>query len=228
MTSLRPAAMAFDAIAPTFDSRFGGWLSVSAQRRAVRGALVREFPSAGRILELGGGTGEDASFLAERGYKVVLTDPSPAMVNIANAKLGAMGPRAEVAAAEDMQSFAERHFAAGGETFEGAFSNFAPLNCVADLSRVAGGLAHLLRPGAPAMLVVFGTLCPGEMVTEVLRGRPHLALRRLMRGEAPAKLAKHAFHVVYHRKREMMRAFAPWFCAGETHRYWSNRTSQRR
>jgi SAM-dependent methyltransferase len=211
MTSLRPAAIAFDAIAPTFDSRFGGWLSVSAQRRAVREALVREFPRAGRILELGGGTGEDASFLAEDGYEVLLTDPSPAMVDVANLKLKPLGARAEVAAAEELQAFAERYFASGGERFEGAFSNFAPLNCVVDLSQVARALAHLLQPGAPAMLVLFGTLCPGEMVTEVLRGRRHLALRRLMRGEVPARLAKREFHVVYHRKREMMRAFAPWF-----------------
>jgi SAM-dependent methyltransferase len=211
MTSLRPAAIAFDAVAQIFDSRFGGWHSVSAQRRAVREALMREFPRAGRILELGGGTGEDASFLVERGYDVLLTDPSPTMVDIANAKLGPLGGRAEVAAAEDMQTFAERHLAAGGDKFEGAFSNFAPLNCVVDLSQVARGLAHLLKPGAPAMLVLFGTLCPGEMVTEVLRGRHHLALRRRMRGEAPARLAKREFHVVYHRKREMMRAFAPWF-----------------
>jgi hypothetical protein len=82
---------------------------------------------------------------------------------------------------------------------------------VADLSPVARGLARLLKPGAPAMLVLFGTLCPGEMVTEVLRGRPRLALRRLMRGEAPARLAKREFHVVYHRRRAMIRAFAPWF-----------------
>lgn len=211
MTSLRPAAIAFDAIASTFDSRFGGWLSVAAQRRAVREALVREFPRAGRIFELGGGTGEDASFLAERGYQVLLTDPSPTMVDLANAKLGPLGARAEVMAAEEIETFAESHFAAGGERFEGAFSNFAPLNCVADLSPVARGLAHLLEPGAAAMLVLFGTLCPGEMVTEVLRGRPHLALRRLMRGEAPARLAKREFHVIYHRRREMMRAFAPWF-----------------
>jgi SAM-dependent methyltransferase len=211
MTSLRPAAIAFDAIAPVFDSRFGSWLSVSAQRRAVRKALVREFPRGGRILELGGGTGEDASFLAERGYEVLLTDPSPTMVDIANAKLAWLGTRAEVAAAEEMPCFAERHFAAGGERFDGAFSNFAPLNCVVDLPQVAQGLAHLLKPGAAAMLVLFGTLCPGEMVTEILRGRRHLALRRLVRGEAPARLAKREFRVVYHRKREMVRAFAPWF-----------------
>ena len=61
------------------------------------------------------------------------------------------------------------------------------------------------------MLVVFGTFCPGEMVVEVLRGRPHLALRRFKRGEAPARLAKHEFSVVYHRRVELMRAFAPWF-----------------
>lgn len=211
MASLRPAAIAFDAIAPTFDSRFGGWLSVAAQRRAVRAALMGEFPSAGRILELGGGTGEDARFLAERGYDMLLTDPSPAMVEVARSKLEPLSMRAEVAAGEDAELFAEQYLAAGGELFDGAFSNFAPLNCVADLSPVAGGLARLLKPGAAAMLVLFGTFCPGEMVTEVLRGRPHLALRRLMRGEASARLAKREFHVVYHRRRAMMRAFAPWF-----------------
>ncbi len=107
MTSLRPAAVAFDAIASTFDSRFGSWLSVAAQRRAVREALMREFPRAARILELGGGTGEDASFLAERGCDGLLTDPSPTMVGIANLKLEPLGGRAEVAAAEDIQAFAE-------------------------------------------------------------------------------------------------------------------------
>ena len=64
--ALRPAAIAFDAVAPIFDSRFGAWQSVSAQRRAVRAALLHAFPPGGYILELGGGTGEDAAFLAQR------------------------------------------------------------------------------------------------------------------------------------------------------------------
>ena len=55
MPPLRPAAFAFDAIAPVFDSRFGDWRSVAAQRRAVRAALLRAFPRRGHILELGGG-----------------------------------------------------------------------------------------------------------------------------------------------------------------------------
>jgi SAM-dependent methyltransferase len=209
--SLRPAALAFDAIAPAFDARFGAWRSVAAQRRAVRGALLRAFPEGGHILEVGGGTGEDASFLAERGFDLLLTDPSPAMVAQAHAKLAPLGGRAEVADGEEMVEFAARHLAAGGAMFDGAFSNFAPLNCVGDLRPVARGLATLLKPGAAAMLVLFGTFCPGEMMVETLRGRPHLALRRCKRGSAPARLAKRDFHVVYHRRAAMERAFAPWF-----------------
>ncbi|MGB3631312.1 MAG: methyltransferase domain-containing protein, partial [Terracidiphilus sp.] len=85
--TVSPAARAFDAVAPQFDARFGAWLSVAAQRRAVREALLTAFPRCGQILELGGGTGEDACFLASRGFRVTLTDPSPAMVSIARAKL---------------------------------------------------------------------------------------------------------------------------------------------
>ena len=208
---LRPAALAFDAVAPTFDSRFGAWRSVAAQRRAVRTALLRVFPAGGHILELGGGTGEDATFLAERRFDLLLTDPSPTMVELARTKLEPLGAKAEVTAGEEMEDFATSHLSSGGAMFDGAFSNFAPLNCVADLEPVARGLARLLKPDALAMLVLFGTFCPGEMVVEMLRGRPHLALRRCKGGEAPARLAKREFRIVYHRRAAMRRAFSPWF-----------------
>jgi SAM-dependent methyltransferase len=208
---LRPAAEAFDAIAPCFDQRFGSWLSVAAQRRAVRPALLREFPAGGSILELGGGTGEDAAFLAARGFDLFLTDPSPNMVSLASAKLSPFGGRTEMVAGEELETFASRYLLEGGRLFDGAFSNFAPLNCVADLKPVARGLAKMLNPGAAAMLVMFGTFCPGEMLTELLRRRPKMALRRCWRGEMPARLAQREFRVVYHRRSALVRAFAPWF-----------------
>jgi len=132
-------------------------------------------------------------------------------VERAKAKLAPLGSQAEVCAAEEIEDFASNHISAGKSLFDGAFSNFAPLNCVVDLKPVARGLARLLKPGAPAILVLFGTFCPGEMLVEVLRGRPHLALRRRKHGEVPARLSKREFHVVYHRRAAIVTAFAPWF-----------------
>ena len=209
--SLRPAAFAFDAVAKEYDLRFGEWGSVNAQRRAVRSALLREFPEHGYILEMGGGTGEDATFLVKCGRRVLLTDASPAMVSIARSKLFPLGAMAEIVAAEDIEQFAARHLCAGGQRFDGAFSNFAPLNCVSSLDGVARGLSRLLKPGAPAMLVLFGTFCPGEILTELLRGRPDSALRRRQLDEVPARLASRKFSVTYHRCAELRRSFAPWF-----------------
>ena len=211
MNALRPPALAFDAIATGFDQRFGAWQSVAAQRRAVRSALLRAFPKQGHILELGGGTGEDAVFLAERGFNVFLTDPSPAMVSVAKKKLLPFGGKVAIASGEEMEILAQKHLAGGVCRFDGAFSNFAPLNCVAELRPVARGLFHLLKPGAPLLLVMFGVFCPAEMVTEILHGRPRLALRRLKRGEAPARLGGREFRVVYHRRAELIRTFYPWF-----------------
>lgn len=208
---MRPAALAFDAAAPGFDRRFGEWLSVAAQRRAVRCALVAAFPAGGRIFEIGGGTGEDALWLAERGFDLFLTDAAPNMVELSANKLARFGGRAEIMSAEDMEQFAERHLAAGGGGFDGAFSNFAALNCVADLAPFGHGLARLLRPGSVAMLVLFGTFSPGEIIVECLRGRPRQSLRRFARTDVPARLGGKDFVVRYHRACEIQAAMRPWF-----------------
>ncbi len=208
---LRPAAMAFDAIAPMFDARFSDWRSVAAQRRVVRHALLQTLPKNGRVLELGGGTGQDALWLAQNGFCVTLTDVSPAMVEMARAKLAPFGSRAEVIAAEDFERFAEDHLHKSGAPFDGAFSNFAPLNCVDDLAPVGRGLARLVKPGSAIMLVLFGILSPGEIVVETLQGRPGQALRRFRRGPVAARLGGQDFTVTYHRAAAIYGTMRPWF-----------------
>lgn len=211
IAALRPAPNAFEQIAHTFDERFGPWLSVAAQRRAVRSALLQAFSPGSRILEVGGGTGEDAAFLAAYGLEVLLTDASPTMVALAQRKLARFGGRAELLAGEEMEQFAARHLGAGGALFDGVFSNFAPLNCITDLQPVARGLARLLKPDAPALLVLFGRCCPGEIATEILRGRAHQALRRFRHRAVAARVAGCEFSIVYYSARSVQRAFAPWF-----------------
>ena len=211
MASLSAAALAFDAVAPEFDARFGDWQSVAAQRRAVRRIMLATLPANAHVLELGGGTGEDAVWMAQRGFQVLLTDASPAMVEAASAKLAPLGALAEVAAAEDLPRFALAHETRGGRPFDAALSNFAPLNCVDDLAPVARGLAALIRPGGHAMLVLFGCHAPGEMLVETLRGRPRQALRRLASGPRPARIGAANFTIVYHRGHAVKNAMAPWF-----------------
>jgi SAM-dependent methyltransferase len=201
------AARAFDAIADVFDRRFAAWESVAAQRRAVRSELARAFPPGSSIVEIGGGTGEDAIWLADRGRSVLLTDISPRMVQCARAKFaGREGLRARVAAAERLETLALQ-----GERFDGAYSNFAALNCVENLAPVARNLASLIRPGGSALLVVFGTFCLGEWLVEGIRRRPTAMFRRLSRKPVHARMGGNEFSVRYFKSSELAAAMAPWF-----------------
>jgi SAM-dependent methyltransferase len=206
-TDLPLPARAFDGVADTFDERFGAWESVAAQRRAVRQELAQAFPPGSSVLEIGGGTGEDALWLAQRGRNVLLTDVSPRMVQRARSKFaGHPGLRAEVAAAEELH-----RLDVGGKVFDGAFTNFAALNCVDDVVPVASGLAGLVRPGGTIILVLFGTCCPGEWLTEGFRGRPGAMFRRFRRKPVGARLGGNVFDVRYFRRNELISALAPWF-----------------
>ncbi|MGE5344606.1 MAG: class I SAM-dependent methyltransferase [Acidithiobacillales bacterium] len=200
-------------MAGRFDERFGSWASVASQRRAVRRELLAAFPEGASLLELGGGTGEDALFLAGRGRRVLVTDGAPGMVERTRRKAEAAGLadriEAETVAIEELSGFASRRASAGAPAFDGAYSNFAAFNCVSDLSAAGRALARCLSPGARALLVVFGPFSPGEAVTLLCRGRPRAAFRRLSR-TATARIEGREFAVSYPRPREFARAFAPW------------------
>lgn len=209
--ALSLAAAAFDASADGFDTRFGAWQSVAAQRDAVRRALLSAFPPRSRLLEIGGGTGEDAAWLSARGRHVLLTDASPRMVAVAATKLRTSEMRPRVLSAETLGTLADERAATAAPPFDGVFSNFAALNCVDDLRSLREPLARLVRPGGRAMLVLFGTSAPGEVVTQLARGDAAAAFRRRHRGAVSARLGGRAFTIRYHRCRDIVAALAPEF-----------------
>ncbi len=105
-----------------------------------------------------------------------------------------------------------------GPCFDGAYSNFGPLNCEPELGRVARDLAEMLPPGAAFLCSVMNRWCAWEIGWGLLRLRPREATRRLGRGwvaaamsagpgEAPSRLP-----VRYFTPREFARAFRPSFC----------------
>jgi SAM-dependent methyltransferase len=113
-------------------------------------------------------------------------------------------------AGEELDVFADRH-PQFHQAFDAVFSNFAALNCIPDLTSVLRGMARVVKPGGCAILVLFGTFSPGEIITEFLRGRPGQSLRRLSRNPVPARVGGHQFAVTYHRGKSLRRAMQPWF-----------------
>lgn len=204
----------FGPLAESYDRTFTATDLGGVLRRAVQRRLAACFAAGDRVLELACGTGEDALFLARRGVRVDATDLSPAMVEQARRKAGEAGLGALVTvsalAIEQLGPAVEEE---APETtpfagpYDGAFSDFGGLNCVADLGAAAQGLAARLRPGAPALLCLMGPAVPWEWAWYLARGRPGKAFRRL----APGGVLWRGQRIRYPRIGRTVKAFAPWF-----------------
>ena len=201
-------ATAFDQCASSYDELFTRSIIGRAQRNQVWPQLLQAFKPGSRILELSCGTGDDACFLAEHGSTVLACDASPRMLAVAgrcaenrnlrsrveflplaNEKLGQLSPRT---------------------LFDGAFSNFSGLNCIADLKPVATNLARLLKAGARLLLCVWNRVCPVEIFWYLFRWKPSKAFRRLP-GASTATLGGTTIPVFYPTVRSIRTAFSPWF-----------------
>lgn len=197
---------AFDALAATYDASFTATPLGTLLREAVWRRLDVRFSAGDRVLELACGTGEDAVHLAGRGVRIVATDASAGMVETARRKAAAAGVDGSV----EVHHLPAEELAAGealAGPFDGAFSDFGGLNCVADLGAVSRALARRLRPGAPAVLCVMGPLVPWEWAWYLRQGEFGKAFRRLR----PGGVAWRGLTVRYPSIRRLRRAFAPDF-----------------
>ena len=221
----RPAP--FDAVAGTYDDQFTAALIGRAQRQAVWRELDRVFRAGDRVLELNCGTGVDALYLARRGVEVLACDSSARMIDVARAHLGRaqLDPeveggsgtqrakvrakvRFEVLATEELGQLRGDSLA----PFDGAFSNFAGLNCVEDLEAVGRDLSGLLKPGARMVLCLFGTQCAWETVWYLAHGQPRKAFRRLRPGGDVAGLGNGmTLRVRYPTVPALVRSMGPGF-----------------
>ena len=165
--------------------------------------------SGARVLELNCGTGEDAVWLARQGCRVLATDISPAMIEVARAKVDAAGLSEQVACRvcriQDV-----------GQTtgpFDLVFSNFGGLNCVspADLQHLSQTLKPLLAPGGRFVAVVMGRFCWWESVYFVLKTNIKQAARRWNKQPVQAPLGGGAWiDTWYYSPREFGRFFSAW------------------
>ena len=205
--SSRSSSGAFDELAAAYDASFTATAVGASLRAMVWRRLDAAFAGPGRILELGCGTGEDAIYLARRGFEVLATDASPAMLSTAARK-------AEHAGCADSIEFRwlpmERLGASlKGLAFDGVFSNFGAVNCVPRLDTVAAELAPLLAPGAPLVWVVMGRYVPWEWAWFLAQGDWRKAFRRTREGGAEWR----GVRISYPTPAMLARALRPHFAA---------------
>ena len=201
----------FDNIAEQYDVTFTSSTIGRIQRTAVWRDLKTSFRPGDRILDIGCGTGVDARFLAERGINVVACDSSSRMLSVAQRRVAEL-PRwagsveLRLLRAEEISDVSDEG------PFDGAFSNFGAVNCVANMAKLASDLTRLLRPGANLLLCVMGPMCLWETVWYLLHGEFAKAFRRFHRAGVAARLGDGAVvQVHYPSLRPIRRMFAPAF-----------------
>lgn len=212
----------FDRLARDYDavftdSRLGRLLRDKIQRR-----LGAAFVPGEHVVELGCGTGEDATWLAGRGVRVTAIDASPEMLAVARRKATRRG----VADRIDFRQLDLGQLGEGGTGFEpdldeklfdGGFSNFGALNCLADRAPLAAALAARIRPGGLLLVVVMGPFCALETLGHLACGQLRAARRRFGPAGRVHRVGGESARVWYPSPRRLRREFAPGFrCLHDT------------
>jgi ubiquinone/menaquinone biosynthesis C-methylase UbiE len=202
------AALAFDQMAADYDVTFTNSMIGRAQRDVVWNTLIKLFEPGDHILELNCGTGEDALFLTRNGICVTACDASEQMIQIASGRLHAEAPDAHI---KFNRLPTERILELQSSTkFNGAFSNFSGLNCIADLQQTADDLATLLANGSPLLICLSTRLCVWEMLWFLVHGNFRKAFRRCS-GYTTAKVGGFIVDVHYPTVSKLQAQFSPSF-----------------
>jgi SAM-dependent methyltransferase len=209
LPQLRDTQDAFDSVAADYDGPRGNNTLIQEMRAEMWTWLDATFSAPGRLIDIGCGTGLDAIRMARLGHRVTATDWSGQMVGRTRdrAEREQLTERVQ-AVAVGGQDFERLE---GDATYDGAYSNLGPLNCVPDLEILSRECARLLRPGGQLVFTVIGRLCPWE-VGHYARLRRWARVRiRFARKFVPVNMNNHTIWTRYYLPREFYSAFEKHF-----------------
>jgi SAM-dependent methyltransferase len=210
-----PPGTGFDAVASRYDDDERGNDVIAHVRERAFDVLRRAFSRGARLIEIGSGTGTEASRLArELDCRIALVDPSPSLLERASAKVRAVSDSALTGAhllpARKLEELTAIY---GANTFDGAYSSLGPLNCEGSLRPTARALADLIHSGGRVVLSVINRWCAFEVAWYALHGQLREARRRW---GGPIQASAYAggpkdVTTWYYSRRDIERAFAPEF-----------------
>jgi ubiquinone/menaquinone biosynthesis C-methylase UbiE len=173
------AAEAFSKQALVFDQLYSSNAIIRYKRKRVRTHMLRRIKPESNLLELNAGTGEDAIYFAQKGYKVHATDISEGMLEMLNKKLDEQ-MLTELVSTEQC-SFSELELLKQRGPYDAVYSNFGGLNCTGELQKVLSSLDPLIKPGGVLTMVIISPFCMWEFLL-MFRGRFKTAFRRFFSG----------------------------------------------
>jgi 2-polyprenyl-3-methyl-5-hydroxy-6-metoxy-1,4-benzoquinol methylase len=205
LPQLRDTQDAFDSVAADYDGPRGNNALIQEMRTEMWRWLDTVFSSGARLIDIGCGTGLDATRMARLGHSVAAIDWSAQMVRRTRERA------ARERLTDRVQALAlgahELERLEGDGAYDGAYSNLGPLNCVPDLATISRQCARLLKPGGVLVFTVIGRVCPWEIAHYLRKGQWSRVKVRYARGVVPVGMNKHTVWTRYYGPREFYRAF---------------------
>ncbi|MFK7933261.1 MAG: class I SAM-dependent methyltransferase [Saprospiraceae bacterium] len=165
--------MTFDqnVFSKDYDQSFTNTLVGRQQRDRVWQAIEPYLASGKplKILELNGGTGEDALHFAKKGHEVLCTDLSSEMLQFAAAKKERFAPDTRLSFQTlNINQLSELPI---DENYDLVFSNFGGLNCLSpqELKQLSQNLTTILKPNGIFIAVVMPPFCLLERLYFLLK-----------------------------------------------------------
>jgi len=162
-------------------------------RARFREEILSQLKPGAAILELNCGTGMDALFFAEKGFKILATDNAPGMLEKLDQKIAFKNMKEEITTLRcsfnDIRTIQNKKF-------DHIISNFGGLNCTNRLDQVLEQFSELLNPGGKATLMIMPRVCPWELLM-LFKGDFKTAFRRFKKG-TPAHIEGTHFLCYYY------------------------------
>lgn len=189
----------FDSAANAYDTDFTRSEIGKAQRVCVHQFIEEKALNKNNlsILEINCGTGEDALWFANKGNKVLATDASLQMIEVARQKkLDANDSSLHF----EQAPFSELKSKYSNKQFDLLFSNFGGLNCVDEneLKNLMRDFSKLVKPNGKMVLVIMGRKCFWERIYFLIKGNFKKAFRRMSKGPVPAHLGQGIYLDTYY------------------------------
>ncbi|MDF2431216.1 MAG: hypothetical protein JWP44_847, partial [Mucilaginibacter sp.] len=169
------AEAAFNSQSGIFDKIYSDNTIVAYKRERVRSHVLKYLLPGNFILELNSGTGDDAIFFAQQGYRVHATDISAGMQQELKRKVIAAALEEKVS--NELCSYTMLQQIKNRGPFDHIFSNFAGLNCTDELDKVLASFSDLLKLNGTVTLVILPKFCLWETAL-IFKGKFRTAFRR--------------------------------------------------